>query len=470
MLYLFDVIKLFLLLLRMMVNGCLLYLMLWRILLLILPATKLYYAQRYEKRFSYKLVSTLSSLGPAFIKIGQLLATREDIIGKRIAHDLQNLYNNAKAVRWDGKKGMRNILLSHFNGDINTIFHSVDQIPIATASVAQVHRAQTCDGNQIILKILKPNIRAKFLRNIKLLCAIVRISNLFLRRSKKLKLIDVLKFVEETSKFELNMLYEASAMSHMRRIMDHDSGIYIPKVFWEYSSGDILATEWIDGYTIQQIYNDISVYRESFNIKDIITNIVEAFLEQLFVHGFFHADIHPGNIIIRKHDKAVVFIDFGMSQFISKRNKHILGQIIYFFVKKDYQRVAELHFEGGYISDKESVNTFALMCHSIIEPLFSQSSLSKIRISSLLKRLLLIAEQFNITMQTELLMTQKNFITIENIIRKLDSSINLWGIMEEWFIKAKKNHPEMNKERFAYKVESIIAKKAKDIVQMIRDC
>lgn len=382
------------------------------------------------QKLGENLCDALPKLGPAFIKLGQFLSTRYDLISPIVCRELKKLQDNAPTVDF---KQIEKILIIELGEKLQQL--KVDPVPIAAASVAQVHKGYTACGAVVAIKVLRPQIKKNFMRNINLMMLFAALLNRFVNPARRLRLLEVVNLIAETANSELNMQMEAAAADKLRYNCREQDGVYIPKVFWEYTTNSILVLEWIDGKKIDDCDIDTG--------KDLAIKLAFLFFRQAYVDGFFHADIHPGNIIVDKA-KRLVLVDFGMFSYLPERDRLFLAEIIYAFVKKDYEKVSELHFRAGYVSaDNDTLeklqNQFSLACRTIAEPIFGKSK-AEISISKLLRRLFEITSEFNMQTQPQLVLLQKNMISLESVLAMLDPNVNMWLLVEPWFTEWAKNN------------------------------
>ena len=366
---------------------------------------------------------TFQKLGPTFIKLGQLLSTRPDIIGDELANELAILQDKLPPFSFCAVK---KIIKQTFNINIVELFSEVNPNPVATASISQVHKAITKDGNIVALKVLRPGIRKKFSREVSSLYFIAYILNKF-SKLKRLRLIDIIKTFEHSTKMELNLRLEAAAADQFKDNLIADHNIYVPKILWDITSERTLCTEWINGIKITDIKQ---LQNHNLDLKKISNNLVTCYFNQAYRDGFFHADMHPGNILITKEGK-IAFIDFGIMGKLSEEDKIYVTQIIYGFVKRDYNYIAKIHHDAKYIPKETDLHSFALACRSVGEPLFGLSS-NKISIAKMLAQLFQITEDYGMETQPQLLLLQKTLLIIEGVGSTLNPDLNMWELGEPW--------------------------------------
>lgn len=383
----------------------------------------------YDKKLKIlgqSLCRALPKMGPAFVKFGQFLSTRQDLVDHALCDELKNLHNRAPTVSF---AKIETILMKELGSLYSDI--KIEKEPIAAASTAQVHKGKiTLDGIKIdvAIKVLRPKVKSAFIRNINIMMSVARFMNKFISPARRLRLEEIVKVISDTAMGELDLQLEAAVADKISYNCRDFEGIYVPKVFWKYTRKMVLVTEWVEGRKIDNIEKDKG--------KKIAKDLAFMFFRQAYVDGFFHADIHPGNILIDQHDR-IVLIDFGMFSHLSERDRLFLAEIIYSFVKKDYDEVSRLHFEAGYVQSEKSNNErqrqlFALACRSITEPIFGKSA-SEISISKLLRRLFEVTSEFNMQTQPQLILLQKNMMSLEGVLTTLDDEVNMWKLVEPWF-------------------------------------
>jgi len=382
-----------------------------------------------------KLCNALQEMGTTFIKLGQFLATRPDIIGENVSKELERLQD--KLPPFDIKNA-KDILLQEL-GKEN--FNKIIDIskPIAAASIAQVHFAKiniSGQSKEVAIKILRPNIEKIFNEELDALMLLAYIVQNLVRKTKRLKLIEVVQLLREITNIEMDLRFEAAAANELYENTKNDIGFKVPKIYWDYTSKKILCLDKINGVSIREKEN-----LESLNIdlKNLSKNIIQHFLRHAIRDGFFHADMHQGNLFVA-NDGSIVPVDFGIMGRLDKNNRKYLAEILYGFIKRDYKKVAEVHFLAGLVSKQVSKDEFAQALRSIGEPIFGQS-VKNISGSKLLSQLFEITEKFNMQTQIQLLLLQKTMVVVEGVARKLDPETNIWNIskpvIEEWLKEVK---------------------------------
>ena len=409
------------------------------------------------------LCIALQEMGTTFIKLGQFLATRPDIIGDNIAKDLEKLQD--KLPPFDLTEA-KNILREELgNENFNKILNISD--PIAAASIAQVHFAKIKDpetnDKEVAIKILRPNIEKIFNEELDALMLLAYIVQSLLKKTKRLKLVEVVQLLREITNIEMDLRFEAAAANELYENTKNDIGFNVPKIYWNYTSKKILCLDKVDGISIREIEK---LKSQNLDLKKIAKDIIQHFLKQAVRDGFFHADMHQGNLFITKNQN-ITPVDFGIMGRLDKNNRKYLAEILYGFIKRDYKKVAEVHFLAGLVSKNVSKDEFAQALRSIGEPIFGQS-VKNISGSKLLSQLFEITEKFNMQTQIQLLLLQKTMVVVEGVARKLDPDTNIWNvsrpILEDWLRDSK---DPINKTGEIFENASDILKRLPDLPKIM---
>jgi len=382
-----------------------------------------------------KLCNALQEMGTTFIKLGQFLATRPDIIGEDVSKKLEKLQDKLPAFdTYEAKKILKDEL-GQENFDKIKDFSN----PIAAASIAQVHFAKIEISNQtknVAFKILRPKIEKVFNEELDALMLLAYMIQSFIKKTKRLKLIEVVQLLREITNVEMDFRFEAAAANELYENTKNDIGFKVPQIFWNYTSKKVLCLDRIDGIPIREVEN---LKKQNIDVKRIAKNVIQYFLKHAVEDGFFHADMHEGNLFVEKNGD-IVPVDFGIMGRLDKNNRKYLAEILYGFIKRDYKKVAEIHVLAGLVSNKVSKDDFAQALRSIGEPIFGQSA-KNISGSKLLSQLFEITEKFNMHTQIQLLLLQKTMVVVEGVARKLDPNTNIWEIskpvLENWLKKIK---------------------------------
>ena len=382
-----------------------------------------------------RLCRSMESMGITFIKLGQFLATRPDIIGEKLSNQLQTLQDKVPPFS-------RNIALNEIRkgvGDENYKDYINISDPVAAASIAQVHKAQIKDEGvlkDVAIKVLRPNIKKVFNDEIEALMLLAYIIELLLKKTKRLKLVEVVFLLKEITNHEMDLRFEAAAANEFYENTRNDIGFKIPKIYWKITSENVLTLDWVEAISIREV-NKIKLL--GVNLKTLARDIIQNFLRHAVRDGYFHADMHQGNLLV-DNDGQLVFIDFGIMGRIDKTNRRFLAEILYGFIKRDYKKVAEVHLTAGLVPQGVNTEELAQALRSIGEPIFGQS-VKDISGGKLLKQLFDITEKFNMQTQPQLLLLQKTMVVVEGVARKLDPEANIWEIsrpvLEKWLRESK---------------------------------
>ena len=364
------------------------------------------------------IVRALIALGPAYIKFGQLLSTRPDIVGDNLANELKVLQDSLDPFPTaEAKK----IVSEELGSPIESIFSSFSD-SVAAASIAQVHKATIKETNEVVaVKILRPKVEKVFLKDLAALLYLAKFIEFIIPSFRRLKPIEVINHFERLVREELDLRMEISAAAEFAENTKSDRNFYVPKVMWTLSGKRVITTEWIDGMPV----GDLETIRKSgLDIESFAKRIIKTFLTQALRDGFFHGDMHQGNLKCRK-DGTLIVMDFGIMGRIDEYTRKTYAEILIGFLRRDYLRVAEVHFEAGYVSKNQNVQEFSQALRSVGEPIFGMEA-SDISMAKLLSRLFEVTEQFGMETRTELLLLQRTMVVVEGVSRSLDPNINMW--------------------------------------------
>ncbi len=374
----------------------------------------------------------LGSLGPIFVKFGQLLSTRRDLLPEDIANELALLQDQVPPFP---SKQARQMIENALGAKINKLFAYFEDVPLASASIAQVHAATLPNGESVVVKILRPKITTIISHDIALLYLVARLTERFWSQGKRLHAIELVAEFESTIVDELDLQREAANASQLRRNFLNSSQLYVPKIYWEYVHTQVLVMERIHGIRIS---DTASLHEHGCNFKKLAENGVEMFFTQVFRDNFFHADMHPGNLFVDCTDTEnpkFNVVDFGIVGSLSPSDNHYLAQNLLAFLDRNYRQVAILHVESGWLPPQTRIDQFEAAIRTVCEPIFEQP-LQDISFGQLLLRLFTTAERFHMELQPQLLLLQKTLLSIEGLGRQLYPQLDIWAtakpFMERW--------------------------------------
>ena len=395
---------------------------------IIIKFVKLFHRKNPTKRPGERLVSALSEAGPSFIKLGQTISTRSDIFGEQLTHDLSSLQDQLPPFSF---KKVQETIASELEGEISNLFKSFSNKPVAAASIAQVHFATTNEGKEVAVKVLRPNIEESFYKDLDLFTWLAQIIEKSRPEYKRLKLSEVIKTIENSMKIEMDLRLEAAAASELYDNFKNDLDFIIPKIDWTLTSRRVMTAERIKGIPI----DDYSAIIEAgLNPNTVFKKLSKISFNQVFRDGFFHADIHPGNIFVTRSG-AISAVDFGIMGRLDFATRKYLGQILLAFLNRDYKLAGKLHFKAGWIPSNQSEDLFSQACRAIGEPILDKPQ-DEISIAQLLGLLFQISETFKMEVQPQLLLLQKTMLVAEGTSRKLAPKANMWltarPLMENW--------------------------------------
>mgnify|MGYP006112225549 FL=1 len=402
-----------------------------------------------------RIKNTFEELGPIFVKLGQTISTRKDLLPNDIAMELVKLQD--KVTPFPGKYAKEAIELS-IGRSINDIFDEFDLTPLASASVAQVHAAKL-DGKDVIVKVLRPGIRGLIHKDINLMYFIAKTINKFWKESKRLKPLEIVDEYEKIVFAELDLIREASNANLLKRNFTNSNYLYVPEIYWEHTRENILVMERIFGI---QISNIEELKKHNINIKRLAEKGVEIFFTQVFQHNFFHADMHPGNIFVayeNPEDPKYCAVDFGIMGSLSESDQRYLALNFQAFFQRDYKKVAELHVDSGWVSKDTRVDELENSIRSVCEPIF-EKPLKEISFGNLLLRLFSVARQFDMNVQPQLVLLQKTLLNIEGLGRDLYPDLDLWVTAKPFFEKWVKDNMG---------ISSVIKKLSKNSPKLINE-
>lgn len=375
-----------------------------------------------------RYADALQAIGPAAIKLGQTLATRPDIVGEAAALDLVRLQDALPPVSFES---IRNEMMASFGRPLDELFAQIDEVPIGAASIAQVHRAITTDGRTVAVKVIRPGVIEEFGRAIDTYeWAAAQLEAMGGELSRLRPRLVIATFRRWTAR-ELDMRREAASASELAEAMEAEPDFHVPAVDWPRTAGRVLTMEWIDGI---KIANRDALRAAGYDLPKLGRTLVHAFLRQAIADGFFHADLHQGNLFALPGNK-IAAIDFGIMGRIDRRAQRWLAEILYGLITGNYRRVAEIHFEAGYVPSHHNVAEFATALRAVGEPTRGLP-VKDMSIGLMLDSLFSITREFDMQTQPHLLLLQKTMVMVEGVATALDPEINLWDtarpVVEDW--------------------------------------
>ena len=375
-----------------------------------------------------RLANALAECGPSFIKLGQALATRSDLVSDEIAADLSNLQDRLPPF---SAAQARAAIREEFGEPVEVLFSDFDDTPIAAASIAQVHFATTADGREVAVKVLRPGIEAAFDRDLDLFFWVADLIERTRPDWRRLKPVESVETFADTVAMEMDLRFEAAAAAELAENFADDPTFHVPVVDWPRTGKRVLTTERIQGIRIDQ--RD-ALIAAGHRPDDILAKASMIFFKQVFRDGFFHADMHPGNMFVEA-DGTLAAVDFGIMGRLDKRTRQHLGEMLEGFLDRDYRRAAKAHFDAGWVPRTKSVEAFTQACRSVGEPILDKPQ-NEISIARLLSQLFKITQTFEMETQPQLLLLQKTMLVAEGTGRKLNPDANMWllarPLIEAW--------------------------------------
>jgi ubiquinone biosynthesis protein len=389
------------------------------------------FSRRGAGRPGQRLAHALQEAGPSFIKLGQALSTRSDLLGEEFSTDLSELQDSLPPFPGDQARAT---IEAEFGKSVDELFSSFDDKPVAAASIAQVHFAVTHDGHEVAVKVLRPNIEEAFGRDVDLMFWIAELVEAARPEYRRLRPVATVRTLARSIEMEMDLRFEAAAAAELRENMADVESFNVPAVDWRLTGHRVLTIERVHGIPI----DDIAALRAAgLDTTDLLKKSAGAFFLQVFRDGFFHADMHPGNMFART-DGGLAAVDFGIMGRIDVKTRRHLGELLLAFLTRDFRRAAEIHFEAGWISADQPVDTFTQACRSIAEPILDLPQ-NEISIARLLGQLFSITKTFKMETQPQLLLLQKTMLTAEGTGRKLNPEANMWlmakPLIEDWMIQ-----------------------------------
>lgn len=384
-----------------------------------------------------RLAAALSELGPAFIKLGQVLSTRSDLLGEQVAADLAKLQDQLPAFSaFEAKSRIE----TELGAPLAELFASFDDEPVSAASISQVHFATTLpedgfpDGRPVAVKVLRPGIEEAFQGDIDLLLWIAEIIERTQPKLRRLKPVEVVRTFAATVRIEMDLRLEAASASELRDNFEGDPTYRVPAIDWARTAQRVMTQERMIGIPMD---DGAAMRQAGLDVDDVLTKAAAIFFNQAFRDGYFHGDQHPGNMTVG-YDGAIQVVDFGIMGRLERKTRFFLADMLLGFLERDYMRVAKVHVEAGYLPQTQSLDEFALALRSIGEPIQGRP-LHEISFATMLGQLFSIAETFDMEVQPQLLLLQKNMLMAEGVSRQLNPTLNIWTLarplIEQWMIE-----------------------------------
>jgi ubiquinone biosynthesis protein len=379
---------------------------------------------------STRISAALTSLGPSYIKLGQFLATRADVIGPQLAGELSDLQDKLPPF---SMQEARTAVEEALGGRLEDHYAAFGP-PVAAASIAQVHKAEVADDNgrrDVAVKILRPGVEKRFRRDLDSYYFAAQQIEKWHPPSRRLRPVAVVDTLRRTTDLEMDLRLEAAAISEMAENIAGDQGFRVPTIDWRRTTRRLMTLEWIDGTPIA---DHASLKAQGFDLKELGLTVLRSFLRHAMRDGFFHADMHQGNLFVDAQGR-VVAVDFGIMGRLGPRERRFLAEILHGLITRDYKRAAEVHFWAGYVPPHHPVEVFAQALRAIGEPIHGKTA-EEISMADLLGQLFAYTEVFDMQTRPELILLQKSMVIVEGVARSLDPSLNLWTAAEpvarEW--------------------------------------
>ena len=381
-----------------------------------------------RRRPGERLAAAFSQMGPSFIKFGQALSTRADLLSEQVALDLGQLVDHLQP--FSGIEAKRTIELE-LGKPIAELFARFDEVPIAAASIAQVHYAETIAGEKVAVKVLRPGIEAAFARDLDLFYWLAGLVEVARPQFRRLKPVETVRAFAEVTRTEMDLRMEAAAAQELGENFADDPGYRTPRIYWDLSAQRVMTMERIEGIPIGERERLLAA---GHDVNEVLRKSAEAFFYQVFRDGFFHGDMHGGNAFVEASG-AIVPVDFGIMGRVDNDTRGYLAELLIAFLRRDYRAVAEVQFRAGFVPLDQSVELFAQACRSIGEPIFGKPS-NQISIGRLLAQMLRVTERFEMAAQPQLLLLQKTMLMAEGMSTKLNPEVNIWELarplIEDW--------------------------------------
>jgi ubiquinone biosynthesis protein len=377
-----------------------------------------------------KLSAALAELGPSYVKLGQFLATRPDMVGPARAAELRSLQDRLPPF---DMATARQVIKANLGRDTDELFAEFGP-PVAAASIAQVHRAKTREGRDVAVKILRPGIEQRFARDLSDFFFAARMIERMSAVARRLRPVDATETLAQSVKLEMDLRMEAAAMKEMAGNVADDPGFRVPQVEWAFTARQVLTTDWIDGTPLSDL---AALKATGLDLDRLADTVIQSFLRHAIRDGFFHADMHQGNLFADQSGNLIA-VDFGIMGRLTPKERLFLAEILYGFIRRDYARVAQVHFDAGYVPQHQDPAVFAQALRAIGEPIMDRPA-HEISMARLLTQLFEVTGQFDMATQPQLLLLQKTMVVVEGVARMLNPHFNMWvaaePVVREWIEK-----------------------------------
>jgi ubiquinone biosynthesis protein len=371
-----------------------------------------------------RLSAALTRLGPSYVKLGQFLATRQDVVGAALARDLENLQDKMAAFP---QREAEAVVTAALGRPVDAVFAAFGPA-VAAASIAQVHRAEiaSAEGRRAVaVKVLRPGVERRLKSDLATLDFAARNAERYSAEARRLRLREAVDTLRHSVGIEMDFRLEAAAISEMAENTRHDADFRVPAVDWDLTAKDVLTLEWVEGTALS---NRAALEAKGFDLPRLARTLMQSFLTHAMRDGFFHADMHPGNFFV-DDDGRLIAVDFGIMGRLGPKERRFLAEILYGFITRNYHRTAEVHFEAGYVPRHHSVEEFAQAIRAIGEPIHSRTA-EEISMAKLLTLLFEVTGLFDMRTRPELLLLQKTMVVVEGVARALDPKLDMWAVAE----------------------------------------
>jgi ubiquinone biosynthesis protein len=364
----------------------------------------------------------LTALGPAYIKFGQVLSTRPDVVGDDLALQLKYLQDKLPPFSTDIAKAM---IAAELEVPVEQVFSEFSE-PVAAASIAQVHKARLAEtGQDVAVKVLRPKIERAFRRDIDAFYFAARVIELLAPQARRLRPMDVITHFDGVVQGELDFRLESSAAAEFAANTEKDAGFQVPRPIWYLSGRTVMTLGWAEGISLA---DNAAIDAAGHDRRELATRVMQLFLNHALRDGYFHADMHQGNLKVAANGDIIAY-DFGIMGRLDDYTRRVYAEILFGFIRKDYRRVAEVHFEAGYVPADRDIDEFARALRAVGEPIFGMDA-SRISMARLLAYLFEVTERFGMETRTELILLQRTMVVVEGVARGLDPNLNIWQVAQ----------------------------------------